>query len=105
MSITTHVYTGRRQLFTEYLPEKMRKPNSTAPLLDGTTVPTVIKNVWGDHMQNGIEIEYLINYYKGRQDILDREKVVRPDVDNRVVFNHAMAITRDIVGYTFGSVA
>lgn len=102
MSITTHVYTGRRQLFTEYLPEKMRKPNSTAPLLDGTTVPTVIKNVWGDHMQNGIEIEYLINYYKGRQDILDRKKVVRPDVDNRVVFNHAMAITRSIVGYTFG---
>lgn len=100
--IDQHVYTGRRQLFTDYLPEKMRNSSSTAPVLDATTIPTVIKNVWWDHLQNGMEIEYLINYYKGRQDILDREKVVRPDVDNRVVFNHAMAITRDIVGYTFG---
>jgi len=102
MATDINVFTGRRQLFTEYLPEKMRKKSSTAPLLDGNSIPLVIKNVWGDHMQNGIEIEYLTNYYKGQQNILDRTKVVRPDVDNRIVFNHAMAITRDIVGYTFG---
>ncbi len=102
MAIDQQVFTGRRQLFTEYLPNRMRNETSTAPVLDAASIPLILKNVWGDHMQNGIEIQYLINYYKGRQDILDREKVVRPDVDNRVVFNHAMAITRDIVGYTFG---
>lgn len=102
MAITEHVYTGRRQLFTDYLPNKMRPEGSTSPLLDESTIPLIIKDVWQDVVNNGVEIEYLLNYYRGKQDILDREKVVRPDVDNRVVFNHAMAVTRDIVGYTFG---
>lgn len=102
MAITTHVYTGRRQLFTDYLPNSMREKGSTSPELNQDTIPTIIKDVWWDVTQNGVEIQYLLDYYKGKQDILDREKVVRPDVDNRVVFNHAMAITRDIVGYTFG---
>jgi len=102
MAINQPVYTGRRQLFTEYLPNKMRPKNSTAPLLDEDTIPDIIEDVWNDAMLNGVETEYLINYYRGRQDILDRDKVVRPDVDNRIVFNNAMSITRDIVGYTFG---
>lgn len=101
MAITDHVYTGRRQLFTDYLPNKMRADDSS-PLLDEKSIPTIIKNVWDDVTFNVVETTYLLNYYKGRQDILDREKVVRPDVDNRIPFNHAMAITRDTVGYTFG---
>ena len=40
--------------------------------------------------------------YHGQQDILTRVKEVRPDINNTIVFNNAMAITRDIVGYTFG---
>ena len=95
-------FLGRRKLLTDHLPAKMRTQSSTAPLLDETTIPTVIEKVWLDHLANSTEIQYLIEYYKGRQDILDRSKVVRPDVDNRVVLNHAMAMTRNIVGYTFG---
>ncbi len=95
-------YTGRRRLLTQYLPNFMRSESSTAPVLDESAIADILKTVWLDHLSNGMEIEYLINYYKGKQDILDREKTVRPDIDNRVVFNHALAITRDIVGYTFG---
>lgn len=95
-------YLGRRQLFTDYLPNKMQPEGSTAPTLDETSIPAIIKQVWATVQENGVEIEYLLNYYKGYQDILEREKIVRPDVDNKIVFNHAMAITRDIVGYTFG---
>ena len=101
MAITEHVYTGRRQLFTDYLPNKMRQ-DENSPLLDEESIPAIIKSVWDDVTYNAVETTYLLEYYKGKQDILDREKVVRPDVDNRVVFNHAMAITRDTVGYTFG---
>ena len=95
-------FTGRRQLFTDYLPNRMRRDGDTSPILDEESIPTIIKNVWDDVMTNGVETQYLLEYYKGKQDILDRNKVVRPDVDNRVVFNHAMAITRATVGYTFG---
>lgn len=102
MAIEEHVYMGRRKLFTEFLPTKMRRETDTSPLLDEESIPTIIKDVWGDVLSNGVESTYLLDYYKGRQDILDRVKVVRPDVDNRVPFNHAMAITRDTVGYTFG---
>lgn len=99
---------GRRQLFTNYLPprmiprdkEGMLDPNF--PVLNEDSVPKIIGDLWGDIQQNGMEIEYLLNYYRGEQDILERKKEVRPDVDNRIVFNHAMALTRNIVAYTFG---
>lgn len=96
------VFTGRRQLFTDFLPNFMRTKDATGPVLNETTIPDVIKAVWGNHMLNVQDIQYLMKYYQGEQDILTRTKEVRPDIDNQVVFNNAMAITRDIVGYTFG---
>lgn len=102
MVIHKAILTGRRILLTEYLPNKMRNESSTAPVLNGQSIPSVIKNVWNDHMLNAGEIDYLIRYYRGEQDILYRDKIVLEDINNKVVFNHAMSITRDIVGYTFG---
>lgn len=102
MSIKKATLKGRKQLFTEYLPNHMRPKSSTAPLLDETTIPKILEEAWNDISITQGEIQYLLDYYRGDQDILERVKEVRPDVDNRVVFNHALAITRDIVGYTFG---
>lgn len=96
------VYKGRSQIFTDYLPNFMRPENSTSPLLDEVSIPRIISDVWGQVLDNQTEITYLLEYYRGKQDILDREKEVRPDINNKVTFNHALAITRDIVGYTFG---
>lgn len=41
------------------------------------------------HNQNAIEIEYLDRYYRGDQPILYREKVNRPEVNNKIVLNLA----------------
>jgi len=98
----TALFMGRRKLMTDYLPASMMKSGREAPLLDAEGVASVIKAVWQDHELNASEIVYLLDYYRGRQDILTREKDIRPDINNKVVFNNAMAITRDIVGYTFG---
>jgi SPP1 family phage portal protein len=39
------------------------------------------------HRQNAIEIEYLDRYYRGDQPILYRQKVNRPEVNNKIVVN------------------
>jgi SPP1 family phage portal protein len=55
------------------------------------------------HLQNASEIEYLQNYEKGKQPILDRVKEVRPEINIKAVENHAHEITSFKVGYVFGS--
>ena len=54
------------------------------------------------HYENARNIRYLLDYHNGAQNILYREKDVRPDVDNKVVVNYANTFTRDIIGYTYG---
>jgi len=94
------VYLGRKTLYTNYVPESMATDGSQ--IITKKSLSKIMTQIWESHMQNQFEIKYLIDYYKGNQDILWREKIIRPDIDNKIVFNHAMAITRDIVGYTFG---
>lgn len=54
------------------------------------------------HQQNIIEINYLDRYYRGDQPILYRKKVVRPEVNNKIVENLAYMIVEtkvaDMVG-------
>ena len=54
------------------------------------------------HFKNAYEIRWLKNYDKGIQPILNREKTVRPDINNRVVENHAHEIVEFKVGFEFG---
>ena len=48
---------------------------------------------------NKAEIEYLFNYYKGIQPILKKEKKVRPEINNKIVENHANSIVQFKTGY------
>mgnify|MGYP005973396027 FL=1 len=50
----------------------------------------VLSNTIGIHNRNRAMIDYLYRYYKGDQPILYREKLVRPEVNNKVVENHAL---------------
>jgi len=94
---------GRKKLLTHYLPHSMvREGESWDYILDTEGVCSAIREVAMAHEEDRVKIEYLMNYYKGKQDILDRVKDIRPDIDNRIVFNHAYQATRNIVGYTFG---
>lgn len=51
---------------------------------------------------NKTVIEYLWNYYKGDQPIRYRQKIVRDDIVNKVVENHAYEIVQFKVGQTYG---
>lgn len=54
------------------------------------------------HRLNRGEIEYLWNYYRGKQPILERTKQIRPEICNRIVENRANEIVSFKVGYLCG---
>ena len=53
--------------------------------------------------ENQTQINYLYNYYKGRQPILNRVKEVRPNIKNMIVENHAWEIVTFKVAYLLGA--
>lgn len=57
---------------------------------------------FNEHELNRREIDYLWDYYKGKQDILNREKKVRPEINNKIVENRANEIVSFKVGYLCG---
>ena len=62
----------------------------------------VLNKAFSRHSANKSEIEYLYNYYKGKQPILERTKDVRPEILNKVVENRANEIVSFKVGYLMG---
>ena len=54
------------------------------------------------HRDNVNEIEYLDRYYRGDQPILYRHKKIRPEINNRIVENHAMEIVDSKVADLYG---
>lgn len=54
------------------------------------------------HMRNVVETEYLYGYYRGRQDIRLKEKVVRPEINNKVMVNRANEIVTFKTAYLLG---
>lgn len=54
------------------------------------------------HNQNRAEIQYLWDYYRGDQPVLQRTKEVRPEICNKIVVNRAMEIVNFHTGYLLG---
>ena len=82
---------GRREIFTDV--EKITKEN----------ISKVLADAFETHLLNVKEINYLQEYERGVQPILNRIKEVRPEINNKIVENHAAEITSFKVGYVFGS--
>lgn len=57
---------------------------------------------FNEHELNRREIDYLWDYYKGKQEILNRVKMVRPEICNKIVENRANEIVSFKVGYLCG---
>ena len=82
---------GRREIFTDVT--EITQEN----------ICKVMDEAFETHLKNASEIEYLQNYEKGKQPILDRIKDVRPEINVKAVENHAHEITSFKVGWVFGS--
>lgn len=80
---------GRRRIFDD---REINKDTIVQILFDALNI----------HRLNVIDMEYLIDYYKGRQNILKRTAPSTSEINNKVVLNYAHSSVRDIVGYTFG---
>lgn len=75
---------------------------SQATEVSRANVIEILKEAMVSHSLNKAEVDYLYRYYKGDQPILDREKKVRPDINNKVVENLAYSIVSFFSGYVFG---
>jgi SPP1 family phage portal protein len=82
---------GRREIFTD------------VKEINGKNISKVLADAFEVHLLNVNEIKYLQEYERGVQPILKRIKEVRPEINNRIVENHAAEITAFKVGYVFGS--
>lgn len=83
-------FTGRRVIYTD------------ATEITEANLISVIRDSLDVHEANRTEIEYLYNYFRGRQPILDKKKLVTPEINNKVLVNRAMEIVNFKVGYLLG---
>lgn len=84
-----NVGKGRRRIFDD------REINEE-------TIVQILFDALNIHRLNVIDMKYLINYYKGSQDIERRTAPSTTDINNKIVVNYAHSSVRDIIGYTFG---
>ncbi len=82
-----NVLTGRRKILTD------------VPAITSENIIPVLQKALNVHMINSAEIEYLDRYAGGIQPILQRVKEVRPEINERIVENHAAEIVEFKVGY------
>ena len=87
-----YVFLGRKIIYT----------SRTKDQINQNTIPDIINGAMNRHLCNRAEIEYLFKYFRGDQPILYREKVVRPEINNKIVINNAYSIVRNATGYFLG---
>lgn len=66
------------------------------------TIVQILTDAFAIHRENILDMKYLIDYYKGKQDILKRPAPSTSGINNKTVLNYAYSSERDIIGYTFG---
>jgi len=90
MSTANKLLTGRTKII------------SSCDTIDVSNIEEEIQTAYLTHVINKDNISYLWDYYKGTQPILGKIKLVRPEINNRVVENHALEIVEFKKGYVFG---
>lgn len=63
---------------------------------------SVLDKALSTHGKNRGEIQYLYDYYKGKQPIRNRTKEIRPEINNKIVVNRANEIVSFKVSYLMG---
>lgn len=83
-------YHGRTKIFTD------------VDVITSENVLDVLQKAFTVHQNNSSQIQYLYDYYRGKQPILHRKKEVRPEITNKIVENRANEIVSFKVGYLMG---
>lgn len=81
---------GRRVIYTDF--DEITEEN----------VLMALSHAMGVHNSNRAEIQYLYDYYRGKQPILKRTKEFREEICNKIVENRANEIVSFKVGYLMG---
>jgi len=89
--VLENLHYGRQRIILDY------------PEVTKDNLFEVMQKALGIHASNRNDCDYLINYFLGQQDILNRNPSRTTDVNNKTVVNFAYPITREIVGYTYGN--
>lgn len=76
---------------------------SDAEEITRENVLEVIQTAVSAHSENQSQIDFLYGYYKGDQNIYDREKEIRPDIDYKVVENRCKEVVDFKCGYSIGA--
>lgn len=84
------VLLGRREILTD------------ATVIDRSNVLDELSRALVVHRMNRSEIQYLWDYYRGRQDVLDKIVTTRQEINNKVVVNRANEIVSWKVDYLAG---
>lgn len=79
-----------------------REITSAVSVITLENVVKVLNDALSVHSENATEIEYLYQYVRGNQPILHRTKKVRPEINNKIVENHAAEIAQFTSGYFLG---
>lgn len=82
---------GREMIFTDY--DEINRDN----------ILEVINDAFSIHMRNVGEEIFLFDYVAGKQPILEREKEIRADINEKVVINIANRVKNFKVGYEFSN--
>ena len=84
------VLFGRKVIYTDF------------DHIDKTNVVKVLNDTIYQHQINSADIQYLYDYYRGNQPILQRIKDQRAEICNKIVENRANEIVSFKVGYLMG---
>ena len=71
--------------------------------VDESNILQILPTIMTKHRRNVSQIQYLYDYYRGKQKIYEREKEIRPEICHKIVENWANAIVSFKVGYLCGS--
>lgn len=83
---------GRRKIYADYSPDEMDKEK----------IQEILNKKFYLHEKNASDIDYLYKYYKGKQPILNKKKIVRENINNIVLENNALFAVEFKKGYVFG---
>lgn len=83
---------GRKMILSDY----------TEAELNSDTIGKILTAKFSEHEANVNELNYLYDFYKGKQPILEKVKKVRENINHKVVENNAYFLVEFKKGYVFG---